>query len=121
MARISVGSYEPAEVELWGHEFETVEVTKKLRKKLKPYGEKVVKIGDGTYPELPENEGLDEDQIEDKAVAEIGAMLDIRLRATDGKRTKPSTLLTRKWNDGTISLARAFGILGSIGRADLPS
>ena len=101
--RIST-EYNPAEVELWGHEFETIEVTKSLRKKLAPFQEKIDLAVD------------DEDVIQ-----AVGFVLDGRLKATDGKRKKPSTLLNEQWDKDKISVARAMGILSSIGRADLPS
>lgn len=106
MARISVGSYEPAEVELWGHEFETVEVTKKLRKQLRLHSETIENTDD-----------------EDETIESIGAILNLRLVHADKQRTKPSTLLKQRWEseDEGISLARAMGILAAIGRADLPS
>lgn len=91
MARISIAaSFEPVEVDLWDHLFHTKPITKSVARSTDELGDKINEAeaaGDA-----------------DKIVALLGEVFDALLQAADAKRTKPSALISKKWDSDELSL-----------------
>lgn len=96
-------AFVPVEVDLWGELFETVDVPRSGAKK-------AVQL----QAELNQ---LDEDA-QDEAVELIAQIIDLKLTAADGKKTKPSTLIKRKWKADELSVRGLFAFLAEIGAAE---
>ena len=102
MARVSMSqAYEPVEVEFFGHDFETVDVPRS-----------------GAKQATKLTEELEETADDDKIVELIGKLLDIKLVSTNGQKTKPSTLLKKKWNADEVSARRVMVFLQDLRLAD---
>lgn len=80
-------SVEGVTVDLWGTEFETRPPTKSLAKRCEPH---IIAMLEATT--------------NDELVDAIAAFYDEKLVPTGGRRTKPSTLIRRKWDDDAVTI-----------------
>lgn len=99
-------AYKPIEVDLWGQIFETTDPVRSV----------VTKIT-GLEKQFEEAEAEGEP---DAAVELMGALLDLRLASTNGKKTKPSTLLKREWEADKVSLQRLNAFFYELFEAQSP-
>lgn len=90
------------EIDLWGHEYETVWVTKSTIDKAQALWTDAIAEG---------REGGDRDLMIDK----LGQLLDLRLKTDDAKAPKPSKLLRDKWDADEVAVDHVIGLLNTIG------
>lgn len=102
MARVSIRAYKPISVDLYG-EFETVDLAR----------------GDNLKLQELQKE-FEAATTEDAQVDVYAKSLDIRLRAADGGKTKPSTLVKRKHQSGELSYGRLRAFLDDLLEATDP-
>lgn len=108
MSKLSIAqSFEPVEVDLFGHDFETTKVTRTATLKLAEV-EKTINAA---------QESEDVEQV----VQAFGDMLDILLKSSDAKRTKPSTLIKDRWKNDDLALADLIAFVEDLGRAARPT
>ena len=89
MAAISISDvFRPVEVDLWGHLFKTVKVTKTVAAGLKTQYDVISEAGDD----------------EGKIVEAIGRLLDLRFEQADQKRKAPSVLVSERYEAGDLSV-----------------
>jgi hypothetical protein len=106
MARLSIAqTYEPVEVDLWGSEFHT-----------KPATRSSAKLGQEIQARI---DAAPNDS--DEAVKALAELVDLRLQPANGKRTKASTLIVRKWEADELSMPQLFAFLEDLGEADRPT
>lgn len=105
MARVSIAeSVEPVEVDLWGSIFTVKPATRSVSRKAGELMEK-----------------LDEVEDDDQAVQMLAEMLDLRLVPTEGKRTKASTIVSRKWEADELTLAQLMSFGERLSDAERPT
>lgn len=110
MPAISIArAYSPVEIDLWGAKFETVDVARSGMKKTQKLEEEI---------EALETSEDTTDEILDTLVAKIGALLDVKLVAADGGKTKPSTLVAKKWKADELTLSQVAGFTDAMRRAE---
>ena len=107
MAKLTLAqSFEAIEVDLFGHDFETRNVTRT------------------TQLQLAELEQLAEQATEsqdvDKMVEALAKVLDLRLKAADGKRTKPSTIIQQRWQADELNILELVKFVEELGAASAP-
>jgi hypothetical protein len=93
-------AFEPVEVDLWGHEFHTLPLTRSRNLEYQATQQRLA---------AAEND--------DDVVEAIAAAFDVRLKISDGKRTQPSKLILDKWNGDELTLDQLFGFLHTLGDA----
>ena len=99
-------SFEAVDVDLFGHDFQTVHVTRSAQIALKDVDADVSKAVDA------------EDF--DALVVSFGRALDLRLKVSDGKRTKPSTLIRERWENDQLGIQDLVAFVEQLGAATLP-
>jgi hypothetical protein len=106
MSAVSIlTEYVPAEVDLWGAKYETVDLGKKGFKKLTKVQSEI------------ETLAYDDDAV-DTLVAKVAEFCDIKLVAVEGN-VKASTLIKKKW-DAEILKARQLGdFIGRVNQAEV--
>lgn len=107
MSKVSIGAgapFDPVVVDLWGHEFNTVPVTRSVAKRL---GEHERKLSEEEDPDL--------------VVELIAAMLDEHLKPSNGKRTKPSSIIKEKWEADELSLPQLTQLSADLADAGRPT
>lgn len=108
MAKLTLAeSYEPVEVDLFGHDFVTTNVTRTTQIEL---GKLETLVDDAT-----------ENQDVDKMVEALAKVLDLRLKAADNKRTKPSTVIVQRWEADELNILDLVKFVEELGRASAPS
>ena len=150
MTRVSIQAYDSIEVDLWGHVFETRPVTRAIRRQIQAIERRLAEKGiehaeredelnrraraiaerEERGEEVPaaEKTGLARERLEleeafgaDEEVALQGELLDLRLVPADGKRTKPSLLVQRKWEADELSEAQLDRLFEQLREAEDPS
>lgn len=113
MPKIGVVPYEQVDVDLFGTEFISVPSTRSTIKAAR-------QLQDANQELLANEKGIDDLTADeaDALVAYFGAILDLRLKANGNGRTKPSTLLTRKWEGDELQLAQVLQLMQDIQSAE---
>jgi hypothetical protein len=95
MTRIAIADYgrKPVEVDLWGHLFEYVAITKQTETKINDAIAEINKSFDG--------EDL---TLHDTQVRLFAARMDVRLKKSPGGRKKASTLVRAAWEDEKLTV-----------------
>lgn len=107
MTKLSISdAFATVTVDLWGHEFDRMPITRSVREKLGPASSAVI-------------EARDEENA-DALVDAIGAVLDLRLKASDGKRTAASKLIHDRWHADDLDLEQLLNFTEEIGEAGRP-
>lgn len=105
MNRVSIeGSYEPVEVDLWGHTFETRDLSRKDEKKV----EELQALAEQTDDE-------------DEGFELVAKMLDLKLVpvSENGSRAqKASTILKRKWKAEELGSRQLVRFIENVDRAE---
>lgn len=101
------GSFEPVEVDLFGHEFETKQVTRSTQLAL------------GELEELVDAAERDADA--DKMVEALAQVLDLQLKGTDSKRTTAGDVVRKKWQGDELNLLDLVKFVEDLGNASRPS
>jgi hypothetical protein len=99
---------EPVDVDLWGTKYVTTANTK----------DTVLKSAAliNEYGHLVGNENLGPDEI-GELVEFYKKTLDVMLKPANGSKTKPSTLVGRKWDSGGVSLDQLSRLVDDISQA----
>ena len=106
MGAVSIqGAYDPVEVDLWGSRFETIDVPRSGAKKAQKLEEEIEALGQSP-------------DVLDELVSKMGELLDLKLRAIDGKRKKPATIIAQKWEADQLTLGQLFSFLDAVQTAE---
>lgn len=101
-AKISIASgYKPLEVDLWGSPFHTLQPIRSVSIKQADIRRRIAEEDD-----------------DDKLMALLAELLDTRLAPAEGKRTKASTLIVRKWEADELTLAQLDQFVTDVEEAD---
>jgi hypothetical protein len=112
VARLSIASAserEALEVDLWGSVFVRVPVTRTRQRQIKELDGELQKIDEAA------------EDADDRAVEVMARMLDCILAAEDGGRSKPSTLILKKWKADELAFDQLAGFLEDLGDAERPT
>lgn len=90
-------AFVPLEIDLWGEEFHTIDVPRSGAKKADALQAKLEEIDD-----------------DDKAVEVIAQLLDLKLAPAGPKKTKPSTLIKKKWAADELTMRGLLSFLAEI-------
>jgi hypothetical protein len=112
VARLSIvpaAEQETLEVDLWGTVFHRVPVTRTRQRQIKDL--------DGDLQKIDESA----EDADDQAVEVMARMLDCILAAGDGGRSKPSTLILKKWKADELAFDQLASFIEDIGDAARPT
>lgn len=105
MPAVSILSeYTPAEVDLWGAKYETVDLGKKGFKKLTKVQAEI------------ETLAYDDDAV-DNLVIKVGEFCDLKLVALEG-RVKASTLIKKQWDAENLTARQLASFIGRVSEAE---
>jgi len=90
-------------VDLWGVEFDVVPPTKSLAKKAERHVLAMV-----------------EAETNDELVDAIGGFFDLKLIPLDRRRTRPSTIIRRRWDDDKVSIPQLQALAERLRDAERP-
>lgn len=109
MTRVSIAeAVEPVEVDLWADDGGALFT-------VKPATRSVLKKADEVM------EKLDAIKDDEQAVGMLAEMLDLRLVPANGKRTKASTIVTRKWEADELTLPQLIRFGERLSEAERPT
>lgn len=104
MSRITLEAPDAPEVELFGHVYTIVPITKAA-------------VAKADAAEAKVDDAEDSDQL----VAAYGALLDVRLRPTAEKQPRASTVLVKAWNGNDVSLKQINQLVIDVASTDRPT
>lgn len=103
--RVSIAdAFEPVTVDLWGHEFHTVQATRSVVQQADKLEQQMEEVTDT-----------------DALVGLLGDALDIVLKPSDGRRTSPSKLIGEKWQADHVTVDQIVGVLEGIRDGQRPT
>ncbi len=97
-------TYSPVEIDLWGTQFETIDVPRSGAKKATALEETIDSI-------QASGEGLDE------LVGCMAELMDIKLTAVEGK-AKPGALIKKKWNADELTIPQLMSFMSAVQDAE---
>lgn len=113
MSAISIArAYNPVEIDLWGAKYETIDVPRSGLKKVTKLETEVAGLQSGAI-DVPE----DSDEL-DVLVEKIGELLDVKLVAVGGGKSKPSTHIKKKWRADELTLPQLLGFMDEVGEGE---
>jgi hypothetical protein len=106
MASIAISrAYNPVDIDLWGAKFETIDVTRSGAKKAQQLEREIEEIREG-------------DDLLDELVEKMGELMDIKLAAAAGGRSKASTRIRSKWKGDELTLGQLFEFFDAVQKAE---